>query len=34
MTENDVHAFVTAFEESLSEVRPFVEQTTPDLIVK
>jgi hypothetical protein len=34
MAEKEVHAFVAAFEESLSEVRPFVEQTTPDLIIK
>jgi glutamate-1-semialdehyde aminotransferase len=34
MTENEVRAFVAAFEESLSEVKPFVEQTTPELIMK
>ena len=34
MTENEVHAFVTAFEESLREVRTFVEETTPDLMIK
>jgi glutamate-1-semialdehyde 2,1-aminomutase len=32
MTEKEVRIFVADFEESLSEVRPFIEQTTPDLI--
>lgn len=33
MTEKEVSAFLTAFEESLAEVKPFIEQTTPDLIL-
>jgi len=33
MTEKEVKAFLTAFEESLAEVKSFIEQTTPDLIL-
>jgi glutamate-1-semialdehyde 2,1-aminomutase len=32
MTEKEVETFLTTFEESLAEVKPFIEQTTPDLI--
>jgi glutamate-1-semialdehyde 2,1-aminomutase len=32
MTGREVGAFLTAFEESLVEVKPFIEQTTPDPI--
>jgi glutamate-1-semialdehyde 2,1-aminomutase len=32
MSEAEVTTFLTAFEESVAEVRPFIEQTTPDLI--
>jgi hypothetical protein len=32
MTEKEVKTYLTAFEESLAEVKPFVEETTPHLI--
>jgi len=32
MAEKEVRAFLTAFEESLAEIKPFIEQTTPDLV--
>jgi hypothetical protein len=32
MTERDVWVFLTAFEESLVEIKPFVEESTPELI--
>jgi len=32
MTEQEIKTFLTAFEESLAEVRPFIEETTPDMI--
>jgi glutamate-1-semialdehyde 2,1-aminomutase len=32
MTEKDVKTFLSALEESLAELKPFIEQTAPDLI--
>jgi glutamate-1-semialdehyde 2,1-aminomutase len=32
MTEKEVNTFIDAFEEILAEVKPFIEQTRPDLI--
>ena len=33
MTETDVEVFLTAFEESLIEIKPFIEESTPELIM-
>jgi glutamate-1-semialdehyde 2,1-aminomutase len=33
MTENDIAVFLTAFEKSLVEVKPFIEESTPELIM-
>jgi glutamate-1-semialdehyde 2,1-aminomutase len=32
MTEKEVKAFLKAFEESLVVIKPFIEETTPDLV--
>jgi glutamate-1-semialdehyde 2,1-aminomutase len=33
MNEADVNTLIEAFEESLTEIRPFIEQTTPELLI-
>ncbi|UCE51556.1 MAG: aspartate aminotransferase family protein [Desulfobacterales bacterium] len=33
MTEKEIKMFLTAFEESLIEIKPFIKQTTPELII-
>ena len=33
MTETDIGVFLTAFEESLVEIKPFIEDSTPELIM-
>lgn len=33
MAEKEVHSFLEAFEESLADVREYIEQTTPELII-
>ena len=32
MTEKEVKTYLNAFEESLAQVKPFIEETTPHLI--
>jgi glutamate-1-semialdehyde aminotransferase len=33
MTEKEIDGFIAAFEDSLHEVKPFIEETTPELVL-